>query len=169
MKKKTSKKPTNNVNVQVRYGISVPEPDMFNLIKNDAAGILSDFFEKYLKWIPNDIYRISASLITVLRDAQAQWSAALAPYIKSGKSPAKEDWVRKQMVKQHDGTKVKGAKAKKDKAAKPKLSNAEVKKVVSLRAKGLSIKAIGKTIHRAEKVVADIVRTLPHAPRPREK
>ena len=161
MKKKTSKKPTNKVNVQVRYGISVPEPDMFNLIKNDAAGILSDFFEKYLKWIPNDIYRISKSLITVLRDAQAEWSSALAPYIQSGKSPAKENWVRKQMTKQLDGTKVKGA--------KPKLSDAEVKKVVSLRAKGLSIKAIGKTIHRAEKVVADIVRTLPHAPRPRKK
>ena len=52
-------------------------------------------------------------------------------------------------------------KASEEPKAKPLLSIEETKKIRALRKQGLSIKAIGKEIHRAEKVVADFVRTLP--------
>ncbi|MBO6031863.1 MAG: helix-turn-helix domain-containing protein [Prevotella sp.] len=164
MKKKANKKKADKVKVIVEYGISVPEKALFDIIKFDAAGILEKFFSKKGTAFSPEIKEIADTVVEIVKGAQELWGCELLPYIEKGTSPADEDWVVK-----HTATPAKlGKKVVKPLKKIPKktgayLSEAETKRIRSLRAKGMSIKAIGKAIHRSDKTVSAYLRTLKKA------
>jgi len=163
--KKTDKKKSNAVKVQVRYGISIAEPDLFKLIKEDAAKAITEFRKNFPVVIEPRMDDILTAIIRIAQEAQDVWGATLSYYISTGTSPAAEinegKWDGKHTVSNSKHLNDKVVFPEKGTVSKPLVSNSELKTILNLRSKGMSIKAIGKAIHRAEKVVADIVRTLP--------
>lgn len=177
-KKKTNDKA--DIKVAIRYGVDIPERELRDLIRLDCAkkiltcekafGELNGIFQKNgaklpLSVIDNmiDLHEALAVSSEVLAIVQEAWRYALEDYVdkeKTARQPKGKECKKCQPSKE---VKKSASPAKKNKKSLPKsgLSPAEQNMVRSLRLNGLSIKAIGKEIHRNEKVVADFVRRLP--------
>lgn len=143
--KKTAKQKKDDIKVIVRYGISVPEKDLFKIIKFDAADLLDKFFTE--NKVAGRILDIIEPVINVIKDAQLVWASELLPYIKSGKSPADEKWTKKPTA----------CPVKPSPAKKPTLSKEEKETIQKLRKGGKTIKAIAKAIHRSDKAIAGFI------------
>lgn len=147
----STKKKNNKFKVAIRYGVAVPEQALMDLIRLDCAKRISefgkgiemvspkDFVAKQIK----DVFAVTASVLGIIQDT---WKEALKEHADKTKLPTNCP---------------SGHKPVKPLTAKKSLSEIEKRKIRALRKQGLTIKAIGKEIHRAEKVVADFVRTLP--------
>lgn len=162
--KPTKKAKCNKDKVAIRYGVAIPEKDLMAILKFDCAKQIErmgkELFSemKSLKWDNGkvldfscpDMRAVCRTAATVLGIIQDAWTAALKEYADATKLP--KGFVPKG---------YKPAKPEKTASKKPILSNEEKGKIRALRKSGLSIKAIGKEIHRAEKVVRDFCKTLP--------
>lgn len=146
-------KKKDNINVAVRYAVSVPEKDLMTIIKGNGAMALrllcatvkdinksgkipQGFFDDL-----NKFAEVLESIANIVSDVHGTWGEALKPYADENRLPSDE-------LKKLDPIK---------KPKKTALSFAEKVVVGRLRRKGFTIKDIGKEIHRAEKVVADYV------------
>ena len=159
-KKTKSKK--SDYKIAIRYGVTIPEKDLMKLIELNCAKAIRDAGKslfahmKSMKWDNGkildfsspDMRKVCSVAANVLEMIQDSWKEALREYADATKLP--KDFIPS------------GFKPTKYKPAKAKLSNEEIGKIKALRKSGLSIKAIGKEIHRAEKVVRDFVHTLPY-------
>lgn len=151
-KKKNCKK--DEVKIAIRYGVAIPERALMDLLRLDCAGALVKFSKEFAEWSPKEIlermkglgevFNVTSAVLDLI---QSSWKDALQEYAESTKLP-------KNVC-------PKGCKPAKSANVKKGLSEQEQHKIRALRKQGLSIKAIGKELHRAEKVVADFVRTLP--------
>ena len=159
--KKPSKPKTPNVDdirFEVRYGVSIPETNLMELIRDGGcAGKLREMKKEIGEWIDeltvdetlvSDIgkaknyEKVLTTVADVLDIIEGAWKSALCEYAES------------------TGFSKKPEKAAKAKSTGGVLTKAEQAKVKALRKQGFSIKAIGKTIHRAEKAVADFVKSI---------
>ena len=164
MSKKKKQTKNNNVKVAVRYGVAVPEKPLSELIRLNCAKelfSLSKDLEHLFPFAPSEeiknlkeVFSVTSGVIGIIQDA---WQKALKEF-SDGKKPPKGCYPGKckpsKPSKQTKPTKAKPTK-------KATLTETEQRKIRSLRKQGLSVKAIGKELHRAEKVVADFVRALP--------
>ena len=151
-KKKSSKK--DKVKIAIRYGVAIPERALMDLLRLDCAGALVKFSKEFAEWSPKEIlermkglgevFNVTSAVLDLI---QSSWQDALQEYAENTKLP-KNFYPA-------------GCKPAKTAKGKKGLTEQEQRKVRALRKQGLSIKAIGKELHRAEKVVADFVRTLP--------
>ena len=159
--KPTKKAKCNKDKVAIRYGVAIPEKDLMAILKFDCAKQIErmgkELFSemKSMKWDNGkvldfsspDMRAVCRTADTVLGIIQDAWTTALKEYADSTKLPK--------------GFVPDGYKSANPAKAKPLLSNDEKGKIRSLRKSGLSIKEIGKEIHRAEKVVRDFCKKLP--------
>lgn len=151
-KKKNTKK--DKVKIAIRYGVAIPERDLMNMLRLDCAAEMLKLSKEYEGWSSEqifakmrelgDVFAVTTAVLGLIQDS---WKDALQKYAKDVQLP--RGFCPKESKP------VKSAKGKKG------LSEQEQHKIRALRKQGLSIKAIGKEIHRAEKLVADFVRTLP--------
>ena len=153
-KDKLNKK--DNVKVSVRYAVSVPEKDLMNLVKGNASTVLRELCStvKSIKkngQVPqglfdniNKLTDVIMSIANVVSEVQETWADALKKYVEEDRLPSDE------LLKLEQPRTVK----------RSCLTNDEKCAVERLRRKGFTIKDIGKTIHRAEKVVASYVHLL---------
>lgn len=151
--KPTKKAKCNKDNVAIRYGVAIPEKDLMQLLEFNCAEELRKLGVTFASDVPPECPSVKASLLLaakILKDIQDAWAAALKEYADATKLP--KGFVPKG---------CKPTKPVKTASKKPILSNEEKGKIRALRKSGLSIKAIGKEIHRAEKVVRDFCKTLP--------
>lgn len=149
----STKEKNNKFKVAIRYGVTVPERALMDLLRLDCAGKIFEFRQGLDKLKPTavfskmkslkEVFAIASGVLGIIQDA---WKDALKEYADKTKLPV--------------GTCPPGCKPGKPTKTKASLTEIEKRKIRALRKQGLTIKAIGKEIHRAEKVVADFVRTL---------
>lgn len=156
--KKKAKK--NKIKLAIHCGVAVPEKAVMDLLRLDCAGKLYEFGRQFESLPPAEVFEQMKSLeevlaVTagVLAIVQNQWKDAF-------KKPEKKADC-KGCKPPKKAKPAKGKKPTKKIKAKNPLTEVEQRKIRALRKRGLPIKAIGKEIHRAEKLVADFVRTLP--------
>lgn len=146
-----------NFKAAVRYYVSVPEKDLMNLIKCNAAKTIKDLCKtvKSIKKsgeVPQGIFdELNAfadtliSISGVVDQVQQCWADTLREYAEKSEI--------------HLGD-LKGTTGKPKKVGKKAiLSNEEIEEIKRMRGLGMTIKYIGKAIHRREKVVSDFVRS----------
>lgn len=164
--KKTSKPKmpkADKIRLNIRYGVSIPETDLMQLISNGGCAKKLRTMRKEIKeWVDdlsaaeywtydvtkaNGYAQVLATVANVLDIIEGAWTEALKEYAEDTKLPEHVKFPKQD-------------KPSKGKAKLGTLSKEEQAKVKELRKQGFSIKAIGKTIHRAEKVVAEFVKTV---------
>lgn len=171
---------------QTAIVIDIPQSDLMTLIKDGGcADEIENVAEEIKKKSPQKAksYKCAAK---ILRTIEYVWKEILKEYadatalpkdfvpegfVLTNKDERKKTCKCAKKAKNTDKGKtcLSCGKTKKKEAVKitvrktPSLTEAEKKVVAHLRSKGFSIKRIGKEIHRAEKAVADYVRTLPSA------
>ena len=145
------------IKLAVRYAVSVPEKDLMNIVKCDAASKLLSLCStvkgiKKSGRVPqgffDDLNRLTdalTSIAAIVSEVQGTWGEDLKKYVDEGRLPS--DDLNKYSPPQ---------KTEKN----PGLSKEEKAKVERLRKKGFPIKDIGKLIHRAEKVVSEYAHLL---------
>lgn len=151
--KKTKNKNRDKMKVSVCYDVSVPEKDLKTLIESNAAEELKDFCSivsgiKKHGELPdcfineiNEFADVLMSAADIIEVVQEVWKDALQNQAKKNSPPNKTKKEEKKM---------KAVKA-------PILTNKEKAEIERLRKAGFPIKEIGKSIHRAEKVVSTYV------------
>ena len=157
MKNKPEKK-KDNIKVAACYAISLPEKDLMNLIRCNAAKTIKDFC-KTMKSIKksgkvsqgiieelNDFADTLMSISGVVDMVQQGWADMLKEYAEQTKLPSSD---------------LKACTGKTKKAGKNYiLSKGEMDDIERMREMGMTIKQIGKAIHRREKVVSDFVKSV---------
>lgn len=149
-KAKKAKLKKDDIKVALRYGISIPEKDLMKLLEFNCAKELKQLGIAFASDVPPECPSVKSSLLLaakILGNIQDAWEEALKEFADATKLPK--------------GVVPKGYKEAEPTKTKAILSNDEKGKIRALRKTGLSIKAIGKEIHRAEKVVRDFCKTLP--------
>lgn len=156
MKKKPNKK-KDSIKVAMRYAVSVPEKDLMNLIKCNAAKTIKDFCRtvksikksgKVPQGIFDELNAFADTLVSisgVIDVVQQCWGSALKEYAEQTKFQS-DDLQALTDRKPQAGN-------------KPILSKDEIAEIKRLRGNGMTIKYIGKAIHRREKVVSDFVKS----------
>ena len=152
---KNANKKKGNVKTSVMCAVSVTEKDLMNLVMSDAASSIKDFCKtvrsiKKSGVVPqgffdelNSFADTLTSISGVVDMVQQSWSDVLKGYAEDSEIHISDS---------KGGT----VKPKKD-VKKSIFSKDEIEEIKRLRGLGLSIKNIGKAIHRREKVVADFV------------
>ena len=140
-KKTPAKKGKDDVIIAVRYGVTVPERDLIDLLRLDCSKKIKEFCSKVEAEMPKamkEVFSVASGILGIIQDA----------------------W--KDAIKFNSGEKNESARAKTDKQPKSgTLSEKEKVAIRILRMQGRTIKAISKEIHRSDKVVAPFVKTLP--------
>lgn len=153
-KKKSSNK------VKTYHGIAIAEKSLMELLRLNCAKQIEQLGKEFFGEIKSivvkdgktfdfstpDMRKVCQVVSYVLRAIQDSWSVALKEFAEATKLPRNFVPTGYQA-------------AKSSKKQKPMLSKDEMGKIRALRKSGLSIKAIGKEIHRAEKVVRDFIKT----------
>lgn len=151
MEKKALKTMVAKPKIEIKYMVAIPEPTMLSLIQQDCAHKIATLIEGEEEKLDNSLMgdRVKAiqTALGVVEDvisiAQETWKDIRKSLAKSPKS---ENLPTKQKP-------TRGCKA-------ASLSDSEKGKIRALRKRGMSIKAIGKEIHRAEKAVANFIHSL---------
>lgn len=154
---KNANKKKGNVKTSVMCAVSVTEKDLMNLVMSDAASSIKDFCKtvrsiKKSGVVPqgffdelNSFADTLTSISGVVDMVQQSWSEVLKGYAEDSEIHVSDSKGRTGKPKKEVKNSI--------------LSKDEIEEVKRLRGLGLSIKNIGKAIHRREKVVADFVKS----------
>lgn len=154
---KNANKKKGNVKTSVMCAVSVTEKDLMNLVMSDAASSIKDFCKtvrsiKKSGVVPqgffdelNSFADTLTSISGVVDMVQQCWSDVLKGYAEDSEIHISDS---------------KGGTGKPKKEVKKSiLSKDEIEEIKRLRGLGMTIKYIGKAIHRREKVVSDCVKS----------
>lgn len=168
-KKKSNKPQNDDIILDCRIAVDFPENELVKIVTTRSLDTLTGF----LKCLDHSISQASketkkkyageiavaeslssalAMAVKTFEQIENQFGEELRHYAEEAKLPPK-----KKETKATDTKKPKKA------PLGNHLSKQEKDTIKKLRKDGASIKAIGKAIHRAEKTVADFVKTLPTA------
>ena len=158
-KKDMTPKKTDETMLAIRYGITIPEKELNDLIKMMCAEKLIELGKSFNEVIEEMRKTENGSVDAI--DFLSEFEDVL-DVVTSVVSLIEKQWgaIIDQKEKGKKTMKTKKAKKPVESPAKFDLKSAEQAKIRALRKTGMPIKAIGKEIHRAEKVVSRYVHFL---------
>lgn len=154
---KNANKKKGNVKTSVMCAVSVTEKDLMNLVMSDAASSIKDFCKtvKSIKKsgvVPQGFFDELNSFADTLTSisgfvdmVQQCWSDVLKGYAEDSEI--------------HISDSKGGTGKQKKEVEKAIFSNDEKEEIKRMRGMGMTIKYIGKAIHRREKFVSDFVKS----------